>query len=259
MPEREVVPYGKSFRTGVACLIGHHRHKHGQKGHLSYGPFEHVDDERRHSGIEHVDDQRIPVLEARIEDRFAVRGLVVFVQYARAFVILSEQGDGLRCQFLCLLLESVFDQSAPRQVVRHAPDRAEPCRGVAAGFERVHFLHFRQRAHAVRGVEGPFVGEVFAYHAFGLLRGGDVGPHGEESRPDADALDQAVPRSGRPAVIRLFFGAYRAQIEVYAVEEAVALVPAVFLNRGLEVVGVPGVFGCEFLQVETARQVFHGA
>ena len=124
--------------------------------------------------VEHVDDQRIPVLEARIEDRFAVRGLVVFVQHARAFVIPPEQGDGLRCQLLRLLLESVFDQSAPRQVVRHAPDRAEPCRGVAAGFERVHFLHFRQRAHAVRGVEGPFVGEVFAYHAFGLLRGGDV-------------------------------------------------------------------------------------
>ena len=60
-------------------------------------------------------------------------------------------------------------------------------------------------------------------------------------------------------MIRLLFGAYRAQIEVYAVEEAVALVPAVFLNRGLEVVGVPGVFGCEFLQVEAARQVFHGA
>ena len=209
--------------------------------------------------VEHVDNKRIPVLETRVEDRFAVRGLIIFVQYARTFVIPSEQGDGLRRQFPRLRFESVFDQSAPCQVIRYAPDRAEPCRGVAAGFERVHFFHFRQCAYAVRGIECLFIDEVFAHHAFGLLRSGDIGPHGEKSRPDADALNQAVPRTGRSAVIHLLFGADRTQIEVHAVKEAVALVPAMFLNGGFELLGVPGVFGGEFLPVEASRQILHGA
>lgn len=101
-PEREMVPYGKSFRTGVRKLFVRCAVR-GVRPFVRCGESELRHDRFAVHPVEHVDDQRIPVLEARIEDRFAVRGLVVFVQHARAFVIPPEQGDGLRCQLLRLL------------------------------------------------------------------------------------------------------------------------------------------------------------
>jgi hypothetical protein len=98
---------------------------------------------------------------------------------------------------------------------------------------------------------------MLADHAFGLLGRGDSRPQGHEARPDADSLNQPFPVPGHALVQAVNLGIGQ-QVDVHAVIEPVALVPAVLVDRRPERGGVLGVVGRNLVQVEALAQVHHG-
>ena len=55
---------------------------------------------------DHVEHEEIPVLEAPIQDRLAIFGLIVFMQSAEAFKVAPEEGDRLFRQRAGIVIDS---------------------------------------------------------------------------------------------------------------------------------------------------------
>ena len=215
---------------------------------------------------EDVHDEVVPVLEVGVDDGGAGVGVVVFVEGVGFFVVLGEELDGFVGEVGGFGGEAVFEEGAEGEVVGDSPDGAVPVGGVAAGVEGVHFFLFGEGADAEGGEEGVGVFVAFVDDAFGLVGGGDFGPHGHDAGPGFDALDEAVVVAGVAFVegevgaeVVAGFICDGAEVEVDGVEVAVAFVPAVFLDGGFEVGGLLFVLRGGFVgEVEGFGEITHG-
>ena len=213
----------------------------------------------------HVQHQVVPVLETLVHDGRTRFGVVVFVQRTFPFQVVAKQGDGLLGHLACFLVESVVRQSAEHHIVRDAPDRSLPVRGIVRRPQVVHLLQFRQRAHAVGCPECTLVQQVLAHHALSLLLCGYTCPQRHEARPRTQSLNQTgivawcpFVQHERLAEDDLGFTGIRQQVQVHRVVHAVLLVPAVRPDGLAQCLGIGLILPCRLRHLQPTGQISHG-
>lgn len=214
----------------------------------------------------HVENKKIPVLESFVEHRLSVFRKVILMQGSEALEVAAKQHYGFLGQLTGLGCVAVVEKAAEDKIVDIDPDGALPRRRIAAGAEIIHLFQRRERAYAGRGVERRGVGIMKADDVGCLAGRGYACPKGHEAAPHAETLDKAVVIAGlaymqikvagiKTADVGLLD---RQEIEVDAVIEPVAGVPAVLADAGFKVSGLAVVLAGYLVHAEASGYIGHG-